>query len=216
MKHNLIIETGQHFLPPARSPCLLVSDKDFSNFWIMASWQICRMRLNRMADARLPNVNPLAAQPPQPPITLCGCLRCQITQHLLAQGTAGRQDCMCTTYTVSSQFPHPLFKDTHSLLPCDLLLYAHPLVFRYHPTPNSFSLSHSKSVISHKYLRNGAGNREKISAAPPWGKHSFWMLLVSFAVRVSGCCPDPKKGAYKPFSDVLNHHGPQSTTWVIA
>lgn len=92
MKHNLIIEIGPHFLPPARSPCLLVSDKDFSNFWIMASWQICCMRLNRMADARLPNINPLAAQPPEPPIALCGCLWCQITQHLLAQGTAGRQD----------------------------------------------------------------------------------------------------------------------------
>ena len=31
MKHHLIIDTGKHFLPPASSLWLLVSDEDLNN-----------------------------------------------------------------------------------------------------------------------------------------------------------------------------------------
>lgn len=139
MAHSLIIEAGQHFLPPAGSPCLLVSDEDFSNFWITAGWQIRCMRLTTMADAGCLMWIPQCWQRPQPPTTS------QAHRAIKSPALDGKGNSWArlvrTTHATSfpPRSPHALLKDTHLLLT--------PWSNSY-PTPDSFSLSHSKSATS--------------------------------------------------------------------
>lgn len=126
MEHNLIIETG-HFLPPACSLYLLVSDKYFNNFWIMVSWQICCMRPNMRADARLCDVDPMGCRAFF--ITHCPLWLPAMSNHSASdgKGNSWRQDCVKTTYTIGSVLPNlPTlsWKALIPLLPPDLLLYA--------------------------------------------------------------------------------------------
>lgn len=103
MKHHLIIDTGKHFLPPASSLWLLVSDEDLNNLWIMIGWQICYTRPNMMAHAGLYEVGSPSAAPPSPTPP-----RLSITQHLGAMATAGTGDGVRTTSThYGSLLPKP-------------------------------------------------------------------------------------------------------------
>lgn len=208
MEHNLIIETGQHFLPPAGSLCLLVSDEDFNNFWIMVSWQICCMRPYMMADAALCDVEPVVLN--GLPITHRprSCLQPQISEHLIATATAGRQDCVRTTYTIGSLLPNlptlswkalspllpPWFAALHSPLSLhDTTPLQTPSIS---PTP---SQSHQSQVF-----KEWGWSREQTSTAPPWGKPNFWVAPSIFFHRGVRLLSRVRKGVYKPFNAIPN------------
>lgn len=126
MEYNLIIET-EHFLPPAGRLCLLVSDKNFSNLWVMVSWQTCCMRPNMMAGTRQCDVDPMVLhsfpQPPPPSSAACNVKSLSIWWWREQLGGRMCEDYLCYWLTPAKS-PHPVLKGTNPCLPHDLLLYA--------------------------------------------------------------------------------------------
>lgn len=170
MEHNLIIETG-HFLPPACSLYLLVSDKYFNNFWIMVSWQICCMRPNMMADARLCDVDPMGCRAFF--ITHCPLWLPAMSNHSASDGKGNSWEAgLCEDYLdywlSPPKSPHPLLKGTNPSFAPRFAPLCSPLSSMIPPHPKFLqSLPFQVSPISHKYSWNGAGLREQTSTAPP-------------------------------------------------
>ena len=162
MKHNLIIDTGQHFLPPASSLWLLVSDEDLNNFWIMVGWQMCYMRPNTAADAGLCDVGPLVLHGPlqhPPPYKAIWGPKQQLGRRMVwwpPLSTVGH----------SSQIP--LLGDTNpSFAPMTCCFLPSLQAPGHHLTPNSFHLSLSRQSPQSQACKEWGGPRAQPCTASP-------------------------------------------------
>lgn len=205
MEHNLIIETWQHILPTAGSPSLLVTDKDFSNSWIMLGWQMCCTRPNMMAEAGLSSVDPMALH--SLPTTYRPPWLPAMSNHSASDGRGnsweaglwegGRRYSSPTLSwkaLVSLSPPYPTFRSA-SL--CNPLSLHHPISphpkFLLSPTPTQ---SHQSQAFKEWSWHQGT-NRH----APPWAKYECWRDAPSIFFRLSRVW----QGVHKPFNTALNN-----------